>query len=165
MEKMLDMARIKAGKIGLLLERVNLLSAVKGYVKEIKPVEKRIDIKIKIPRGIYVQADRDRLHDIYINLLSNAFRFTPKGGEVRIRARRDNDVVLAEVSDTGVGIPEDQCEKVFDEFYQVDRRRYGGTGLGLTIVKGIIEEHGGRIWVDSEVGRGSTFYFTVPLAK
>ena len=165
MEKMLDMARIKAGKIGLLLEKVNLLSAVKGYVKEIKPIEKRVDIKIKIPKGIYVQADKDRLHDIYINLLSNAFKFTPKGGEVRVTARRDNDVVLAEVSDTGVGIPEDQCEKVFDEFYQVDRRRYGGTGLGLTIVKGIIEEHGGRIWVDSEVGKGSTFYFTVPVAK
>ena len=165
MDKMLDMARIRAGKIGLLVEKVNLLRAVKGYVKDIKPVEKRVDIKIKIPRGIYVQADKDRLHDIYINLLSNAFKFTPKGGEVRITARRDNDVVLAEVSDTGVGIPEDQYEKVFDEFYQVDRRRYGGTGLGLTIVKGIVEEHGGKIWVDSEVGKGSTFYFTVPLAK
>jgi signal transduction histidine kinase len=165
MEKMLDMARIKAGKIGLLVEKVNLLTAVKGYVKEIKPIEKRLDIKIKIPRGVYVQADKDRLHDIYINLLSNAFKFTPKGGEVRITARRDNDVVLAGVSDTGVGIPEDQCEKVFDEFYQVDRRRYGGTGLGLTIVKGIVEEHGGKIWVDSEVGKGSTFYFTVPLAR
>ncbi len=162
---MLDMARIKAGKIGLLVEKVNLLRAVKGYVKEIKPIEKHLDIKIKIPRGVYVQADRDRLHDIYINLLSNAFKFTPRGGEVRITARRDNDVVLAGVSDTGVGIPEDQCEKVFDEFYQVDRRRYGGTGLGLTIVKGIVEEHGGKIWVDSEVGKGSTFYFTVPLAR
>jgi signal transduction histidine kinase len=88
MEKMLDMARIKAGKIGLLLEKVNLLSAVKGYVKEIKPIEKRVDIKIKIPKGIYVQADKDRLHDIYINLLSNAFKFTPKGGEVRVRNSR-----------------------------------------------------------------------------
>ena len=165
MEKMLDMARIKAGKIGLLVERVNLLSAVKEFVKEIKPVEKRIDIKIKISRNIHVQADKDRLHDIYVNLLSNAFKFTPTGGEVRIGARRDNDVVLAEVSDTGVGIPEDQREKVFDEFYQVDRRRYGGTGLGLTIVKGIVEEHGGKIWVDSKLGRGSSFYFTVPLAR
>jgi signal transduction histidine kinase len=165
MEKMLDMARIKAGKIDLLVERVNLLSAVKEYVKEIKPVEKRIDIKIKIPRDLHVKADKNRLHDIYINLLSNAFKFTPPGGEVRIGARRDNDVVLAEVSDTGVGIPEDQCEKVFDEFYQVDRRRYGGTGLGLTIVRGIVEEHGGKIWVDSEAGKGSSFYFTVPLAR
>ena len=165
MEKMLDMARIKAGKIDLLVERVNLLSAVKEYVKEIKPVEKRLDIKIKIPRDIHVIADKNRLHDIYINLLTNAFKFTPPGGEVRIKARRDNDVVLTEVSDTGVGIPEDQRGKVFDEFYQVDRRRYGGTGLGLTIVKGIVEEHGGKIWVDSEVGKGSTFYFTVPLAR
>ena len=165
MEKMLDMARIKAGKIDLLVERVNLLGAVKEYVKEITPVEKRIDIKIKIPRDLHVKADKNRLHDIYINLLSNAFKFTPPGGEVRIGARRDNDVVLAEVSDTGVGIPEDQCEKVFDEFYQVDRRRYGGTGLGLTIVKGIVEEHGGKIWVNSEIGKGSSFYFTVPLAR
>ena len=165
MEKMLDMARIKAGKVDLLVERVNLLSAVKEFVKEIKPVEKRIDIKIKISRNIHVQADKDRLHDIYVNLLSNAFKFTPTGGEVRIGARRDNDVVLAEVSDTGVGIPEDQREKVFDEFYQVYRRRYGGTGLGLTIVKGIVEEHGGKIWVNSKLGRGSSFYFTVPLAR
>ncbi len=165
MEKMLDMARIKSGKIDILMERLNLLSVVKEFVKEIKPVEKRIDIKIKIPRDIHVQADKNRLHDIYANLLSNAFKFTPAGGEVRIEARRDNDLVLAEVSDTGVGIPEDQCEKVFDEFYQVDRRRYGGTGLGLAIVKGIVEEHGGRIWVDSKVGKGSSFYFTVPVAR
>ncbi len=165
MEKMLDMARIKTGKIDILVERVNLLSAVKEFVKEIKPVEKRIDIKIKIPRDIHVQADKNRLHDIYANLLSNAFKFTPPGGKVRIGARRDNDVVLAEVSDTGVGIPEDQREKVFDEFYQVDRRRYGGTGLGLAIVKGIVEEHGGKVWVDSEVGKGSSFYFTVPVAR
>ena len=165
MEKMLDMARIKAGKMDLLMERVNLLGAVKEYVKEIKPVEKRIDIKIKISRNIHVRADKNRLHDIYINLLSNAFKFTPPGGEVRIGARRDNDVVLAEVSDNGVGIPEDQREKVFDEFYQVDRKRYGGTGLGLTIVKGIVEEHGGKIWVDSEVGKGSRFYFTFPVAR
>jgi signal transduction histidine kinase len=164
MEKMLDMARIKAGKIDILVEEVNLLKAVKEYIKEIKPVEKRIDIKIKIPRDIHVRADRNRLHDIYINLLSNAFKFTPPGGEVMVGARRENDVVLVEVSDTGVGIPRDQCDKVFDEFYQVDRRRYGGTGLGLTIVKGIVEEHGGRIWVNSEVGKGSSFYFTVPLA-
>ncbi len=165
MEKMLDMARIKAGKIDLLMERVNLLKAVKEYVKEIKPVEKRIDIKINIPRYLHVRADRNRLHDIYINLLSNAFKFTPSGGEIRIGARRENDVVLVEVSDTGVGIPEDLWEKVFDEFYQVDRRRYGGTGLGLTIVKNIVEEHGGKIWVNSEVGKGSSFYFTVPLAR
>jgi len=165
MEKMLDMARIKAGKIDLLMERVNLLQAVKEYVKEIKPVEKRIDIKINIPRDLHVTADRNRLHDIYINLLSNAFKFTASGGEIRIGARREDDVVLVEVSDTGVGIPEDQWEKVFDEFYQVDRRRYGGTGLGLTIVKNIVEEHGGKIWVSSEVGRGSSFYFTVPLAR
>jgi signal transduction histidine kinase len=165
MENMLDMAMIKAGKIGLLVEKVNLLSAVKECVKEIKPLDKRVDIQIKIPRDIYVQADKDRLHDIYINLLSNAFKFTPTGGEVRITARRDNDVVLAEISDTGIGIPKDQCKKVFDEFYQIDRRRYGGTGLGLTIVKGIVEEHGGRIWVDSELGKGSRFCFTVPTAR
>jgi signal transduction histidine kinase len=165
MENMLDMAMIKAGKIGLLVEEVNLLSAVKECVKEIKPLDKRVDIQIKIPRDIYVQADKDRLHDIYINLLSNAFKFTPTGGEVRLTARRDNDVVLAEISDTGIGIPKDQCERVFDEFYQIDRRRYGGTGLGLTIVKGIVEEHGGRIWVDSELGKGSRFCFTVPTAR
>jgi signal transduction histidine kinase len=165
MEKMLDMARIKAGKIGLLVEKVNLLSTVKECVKEIKPIDKRVDIEIKIPRNIYVEADKDRLHDIYINLLSNAFKFTPTGGEVRVRARRDNDVVISEISDTGVGIPEEQRERVFDEFYQVDRRQFGGTGLGLTIVKGIVEEHGGKVWVESEFGRGSSFYFTVPVAQ
>jgi signal transduction histidine kinase len=159
------MARIKAGKIGLFVEKVNLLSTVKECVKEIKPIDKRVDIKINIPKNIYVEADKDRLHDIYINLLSNAFKFTPTGGEVRVAARRDNDVVVSEISDTGVGIPDDQREKVFDEFYQVDRRRFGGPGLGLTIVKGIVEEHGGKVWVESEIGRGSSFYFTVPVAQ
>jgi len=108
--------------------------------------------------------DRGWLRDIFINLLSNAFKFTPDGGRVSIRASRKDGTVLHQIRDTGIGIPRDQLEKIFEEFYQVNGDKQGGTGLGLAITKRLVEEHGGRIWVESILGEGSVFYFTLPLA-
>jgi signal transduction histidine kinase len=119
---------------------------------------------VDVPDGLSVKADRDGLHDIFINLLSNAFKFTADGGEVSIHASAQGETVLHEVRDTGVGIPEDQMGKIFEEFYQVEAGKHGGTGLGLAITKRLVEEHGGKIWVTSQVGKGSSFCFTLPMA-
>jgi signal transduction histidine kinase len=164
MDHMLDLARIKSGHLILSQERIALSEVVGAYVHEMKPVDKNLSIVVDVPDGLSVKADRDGLHDIFINLLSNAFKFTADGGEVSIHASAQGEVVLHEVRDTGVGIPEDQTGKIFEEFYQVEAGKHGGTGLGLAITKRLVEEHGGKIWVTSQVGKGSSFCFTLPMA-
>jgi len=164
MDHMLDLARIKSGHLVLSRERISLSEVIEAYVNEIKPVEKKLSILVDIPDTLSVKADRDGLHDIFINLLSNAFKFTPDGGEVSIHASAQSEFVLHEIRDTGIGIPEDQIEKVFEEFYQIEAGKHGGTGLGLAITKRLVEEHGGTIWATSHVGKGSSFYFTLPMA-
>jgi signal transduction histidine kinase len=165
MEDFLNVAQIHAGRRHLEPEGLKLGRTVREYLAEIGPIDKKFHVKVDIPNHISVFADRNRLHDVYVNLLLNALKFSPKGGEIRISARRHNGQILSEVSDQGVGIPPDKLESIFDEFFQIDRKRYGGTGLGLSIVKGIIHEHGGRIWVDSRPGEGSTFFFTLPAIR
>jgi len=165
MDRMLDLTRIKSGSILLNKEPIILKEVVSGYINEIKPVEKNLSIQVDIPDDLSVYADRDRLHDIFLNLLSNAFKFTTDGGEVFVIARKKGDYVLHEIRDNGIGIPEDKLKKIFEEFYQVEGGKHGGTGLGLAITKKVIEEHGGEIWVESQLGKGSTFYFTLPAYK
>jgi len=164
MDHMLDLARIKSGHLVLSQERIFLSEVIGTYVNEMKPVDKNLMIVVDVLDGLSVKADRDGLHDIFINLLSNAFKFTPDGGEVSIRASAQSDFVLHEIRDTGIGIPEEQQGKIFEEFYQVEAGKHGGTGLGLAITKRLIEEHGGKIWVTSQVGKGSSFCFTLPMA-
>lgn len=112
-----------------------------------------------------VAGDEGRLLQVLDNLLSNAIKFSPDGGRIVVTVEDAGPVVQISVSDYGVGIPKDEQERIFEKFYQVDgsaRRRFGGIGLGLTIAKRIVEAHGGQIWLESELGKGSTFYFTVP---
>jgi signal transduction histidine kinase len=100
---------------------------------------------------------------VLVNLLGNALKFTPAGGSVTVRSERVGDELLLSVADTGLGIPSDKLESVFERFLQVGRDDRRGVGLGLFISKCIVEGHGGRIWVESAVGRGSTFTFTLPI--
>ena len=113
-----------------------------------------------------ITADERKFKQILLNLLSNAVKFTPDGGQVGVRARRENSNAVISVRDTGVGIaPEDQAA-VFEEFRQVGRdytRKQEGTGLGLTLTKKLVELHGGKIWLESEPGKGSTFTFSIPI--
>lgn len=114
-----------------------------------------------------VWADPDRLVEVFENLISNAIKFSPNGGQVTIRIRPEGDVVVVAVSDTGIGIPPDKLSRVFERFYQVDgttTRRFGGVGLGLALCKQIVEAHGSRIFAESEEGRGTTFWFTLRSA-
>jgi signal transduction histidine kinase len=164
MDQMLDLSRMKSNRLLFNRESILLAEVIGGYISEVTPVEKHLSIQVGIPQGLLVYADRNALHDIFINLLSNAFKFTADGGQVSILAGQKDQSILLEIKDTGMGIPEDKLQMIFDEFYQVEGGKHGGTGLGLAIAKRLVEEHGGKIWVESQLGRGSTFYFTLPLS-
>jgi signal transduction histidine kinase len=163
MDQMLDLTRIRSGHLSIRPEPIMLSEAVHDYVYEVKPVDKNLFVRVEIPMDLHVYADPNRLHDIFINLLFNAFKFTPDGGQINILATRKDTYILNEIKDTGIGIPEDKISKIFEEFYQVEGGKHGGTGLGLAITKRLVEEHGGKIWVESQLGKGSTFYFTLPI--
>jgi signal transduction histidine kinase len=122
----------------------------------------RLAVSDQSPR---ILVDRDRVNQVFDNLLGNALKFSFKGGTITILVRDEGEVLKLGVTDTGAGIPPDKLERIFERFYQVDgsaTRRFGGAGLGLAICRRIVEAHGGRIWAESEVGKGSTFYFTLP---
>lgn len=132
-----------------------------------KAVEKEIDINVDIPEGLPVfEGDADMLSQVLINLIENAISYTQPHGKVCVRASASSDGLKVEVQDNGIGIPPESLERVFERFYRVDKarsREQGGTGLGLSIVKHIIDAHQGKVYVDSQVGVGSTFSFVIPL--
>jgi signal transduction histidine kinase len=164
MDQMLDLSRMKSNRFLFNREQILLSEVIGGYVNEVAHVEKNLSIQVDIPQGLLIYADKNAFHDIIINLLSNAFKFTADGGQVSILAGQKDQSILIEIRDTGMGIPEDKLQAIFDEFYQVEGGKHGGTGLGLAIAKRLVEEHGGNIWVESQLGKGSTFYFTLPLS-
>jgi len=134
---------------------------MKGFAKE-----KNIDLVVNTGKFPLIEFDPDRMSQVLRNLISNAIKFSEDSSKIEISAKAKEDHILLSVKDYGYGMtPEDQI-KVFDPFYQVDdalSRRHGGTGLGLAICRGIVEAQKGKMWVESIVGEGSTFYFTVPL--
>jgi signal transduction histidine kinase len=131
--------------------------------------KKRLKLELHLPPDLPpLFADREKVAHVLGNLLGNAIDFTPSGGCVWVRAGVDSGELLAEVGDTGIGIAPEYHEFVFEEFAQVDAsaaRQHHGTGLGLTIAQKLVELHGGRIWVESELGGGSRFYFTIPYSE
>jgi signal transduction histidine kinase len=137
--------------------------AVRGiaFIAERKGINLSLDIPVDLPM-VYV--DRARIAQVVLNIINNAIKYTPSGGSITIRAKDDGDHVLVAVHDTGIGIPKKDLENIFSGFYHAGYKlsyEYKGAGLGLALSKGIIESHGGRIWAESEVGKGSTFYFTL----
>jgi signal transduction histidine kinase len=165
----LDLSKIEAGRMELAVTEyspadvVNSVRASLRSLAEEKGLEFRAVVDAGVPEVMY--GDVKRITQCLFNLAGNALKFTRQGG-VTIRAARDNDGVRYSVSDTGIGIPEDQLAEVFAEFRQVDAtitREFGGSGLGLSITKKFVEMHGGRIWVESRLNEGSTFHFTIPL--
>lgn len=151
------------------LENVALDSIIRQCIYEIRPIAEQNNIAIKaflhgnLPK---VRADKEKLQQVFFNLLSNAIKFNRAGGEVIIGVRQNNGAMEVSVADTGIGISKEHIDKIFDRFYQVDgstTRKYLGTGLGLAIVKKAVEMHGGKIWVESDLGKGSKFTFTLPV--
>jgi len=130
--------------------------------------EKKIELGYDVPPddALYVEGDRDKIDIVLTNLIRNALTFTDPGGQVGIKAEAIPGFVKVFVVDTGIGIPADQLERIFDRFYQVEShltRRHGGMGLGLSIAKSMIEMHNGQIWCESKEGTGSLFCFMLPI--
>lgn len=167
---LLDLSRIEAG-IKLKPANVSLITIATEVVESLKPVaaEKLIIIEIVSAESHLVAwADPDKLSQVLINLVGNAIKFTPREGRVTISLDKDADEwVKIAVSDTGPGIPSKEGTKIFDKFYQIQaaREKAVGTGLGLSIAKALVELHGGKIWLESEAGQGSTFLFKLPIAQ
>jgi len=131
-----------------------------------KGVSLNIDVSARLP---LVWADTGRITQVLLNLLGNALQYTPTGGQVTVRARREPDEIITEIPDTGIGITGEHFPHIFDRFYRVDKSRSrvgGGSGIGLTITKHLVEAHGGRIWAKSPgLDQGSTFFFTLPISS
>ncbi len=166
----LDLARIEAAQMSIILEETDPAMLVQDAVNtarslvESRGLALRVDVEPDLPP---VSVDPTRIRQVLFNLLNNAARFTQRGS-VTVSVQRQDGQVLFAVADTGMGIASEDIPRLFQEFQQVDgsaRRRYGGAGLGLAISRGFVELHGGRIWVESQVGRGSTFFFTLPLKE
>jgi signal transduction histidine kinase len=164
----LDLSKIEAGRMDLALAEYAVHDVVESVRVSLRSLaaERGLDFAVRVPADLpAAYGDAKRLTQCLMNLAGNALKFT-REGRVEITVEQQGDVLIYRVRDTGIGIAKDELEKVFDEFRQVDAtitREFGGTGLGLSISKRFIEMHGGRIGVDSEVGVGSTFWFTVPL--
>jgi signal transduction histidine kinase len=166
---LLDIASIEAGKTLMKIEEQNIKNIIANVADLIsiqyknKNIELVTDIQKDTPS---VMADRSQIERVFINLLGNAVKFTPQNGKITIRAKPKEEVVEISISDSGIGMPPEALDKLFQEFYRVDNpinQQVKGTGLGLSLVKHIIEAHKGRIWVESMPNRGSTFSFTLPV--
>jgi len=165
---MLDIATIEAGRFSVSPAPCDVHDLVAGAVEmfERLAVSKQIRLEsADVPAELAVRADRERVLQVLSNLLGNALKFTPQGGKVTVAAEAEGDMVRIAISDTGPGIPLDNVPHVFERFWKHETKGKKGTGLGLFIAKGIVEAHGGRIWVDSEPGRGTTFHFTLPVSE
>jgi PAS domain S-box-containing protein len=164
----LDLSKIEEGRLELHPETFDVAAAIEEAVSTIRPqgLAKSIAIETDLTEPLALRADRLRFKQVLYNLLSNAVKFTPEGGKIAVKGvSRDGSLEIS-VSDSGVGIPRHEHEAVFDKFYQAGATTKGvreGTGLGLAITKRLVEEHGGRIWLESEQGKGSRFTFAIPL--
>jgi signal transduction histidine kinase len=164
--QIVELGRLRAGRLQLDLRPTDIHDAIGQALEEVRTLAERGDLRLDVAvpdRLPLVAADAERVQQILVNLLANAVRFTPPGGSVQVSASLEKGSVLVRVADTGVGIPADLVPKIFDPYEQAHRGR-GGSGVGLTVVRSLVEAHGGRVWVESEEGRGSRFTFTLPIA-
>ncbi|MHC0062987.1 response regulator [Nostoc sp. UIC 10890] len=163
----LDIERIESGKAKMEPEICNIVDLITQAVNVMQPLADKAGVKVSIcPLSGQVLADCDRIVQTLTNLLSNAIKFSSAGSTVCLGAQQQGNEILLTVKDTGRGIPADKLESIFERFQQVDSsdsRNHDGTGLGLAICKSIMQQHGGRIWAESTLGEGSTFYVTLPL--
>ncbi|MEN6623456.1 MAG: HAMP domain-containing sensor histidine kinase [Smithella sp.] len=168
--RILDFSRMEAGKMSFSFQQADISQVIERSVIKIMPLlqNKKINIIKEVQNIPPVAMDMERIEEVLENLLSNAWKYTPAEGTIKISAINNVEKGIIEISikDNGIGIPEDRLQQVFDKFKRVDNRRGAirGTGLGLAIVRHIINNHGGRIWVKSKVGEGSTFTFSLPVS-
>jgi PAS domain S-box-containing protein len=166
----LDLSKIEAGRLELRPEPFEFIGVVTESLASVRTLAqaKSLALETAVDVPMAVEADRLRLKQILVNLLSNAVKFTPEGGRVHVGAHVDADLLVVSITDTGIGIPKEEHESIFDKFHQVGATTKGvreGTGLGLPITRRLVEQHGGRISVESEPERGSRFTFTIPIRR
>src|SRR5262249_18359090 len=167
-EDLLMLSKMDADRLELEIRRLPVEQLVSGCIETSQPraIEKDLQLSVNLAKNIPdIAGDRRRLTEVVQNLLDNAIQYAPSGGQIIVTAvAKDSEVVIA-VADTGIGIPEADQPRIFERFYRVDvarSREVGGTGLGLSIAKHLMEAHGGKLWVESEVGHGSQFNFSLP---
>jgi two-component system phosphate regulon sensor histidine kinase PhoR len=167
-DDLLKLSRIEAGRLELELRPIRVEALVNSCIEtarlnaKSRGLEIFVDLQENVPA---VRGDGAQLGEVLQNLVDNALQYTPSGGKIEVKARSNGHDVVFTVSDTGIGIPESDLERIFERFYRVDAarsREAGGTGLGLAIARHIVEAHGGRIWVESAIGQGSRFHFSIP---
>ena len=165
---LLDISRIESGRVPMEKEILDLPAVVSGVAEllSVQIKEKQIDFSVLFPGDAsHIWADAGQVNRVFINIIGNAIKFTPLKGKIEVRSARLENTVQVDISDNGCGIPPEAKEVIFEEFYRVDNptnEQVKGTGLGLALVKRIIEAHGGKIWVESRLNAGSTFSFTLP---
>jgi two-component system sensor histidine kinase VicK len=169
-DDLLNVARLETGTLGLNIVRTDIREVVNETVARLaEHVDGDLALDVEVPRGsIYVSADREKLTQIVINLLDNAIKFSPEGGRIAMSARRRADTAEIRIEDEGIGIARSDRERIFTKFYRAEeavRHSPQGTGLGLFLVRGLLAAMGGRIWVESKEGEGSTFVCELPVAK
>jgi two-component system phosphate regulon sensor histidine kinase PhoR len=168
-DDLLELSKMDADRLDLEVDRLSVSQFVQSCLETTQraATEKNLHVSVNLHGALPdIAADRRRLAEVLQNLLDNAVQYTPSGGRIVVSASSDGDQVTFTVSDTGIGIPQVDQSRIFERFYRVDvarSREVGGTGLGLSIAKHLVEAHRGRIWVESEVGQGSKFHFTVPV--
>jgi two-component system, OmpR family, phosphate regulon sensor histidine kinase PhoR len=168
---LLDLGRIDFG-VGLQLESVPVLNIIERVTGSLQMLagNKDISLSLEIPKDMpyAVEADQALLYQAMYNLVENAIKYTPNGGDVTVHLNPSPDDLTFAIQDSGIGIPEEDMKKLFGKFFRGTNRealKQRGTGLGLAIVKSIAERHGGKVWVESELGKGSTFFLQIPLAQ
>jgi len=170
-EDLLKLSRIEAGQLKLEFRPVSVAQLVESCVEtaQLKATPRNLALSVQLPDGLpAVRGDANSLQEVLQNLLDNALQYTPGGGRIEVSASCSDGRVTVTVADTGIGIPQAEQERIFERFYRVDAarsREAGGTGLGLSIARHIMEAHGGRLWVESAVGEGSRFHFSIPVAS
>jgi signal transduction histidine kinase len=167
---LLDISRIESGRVTMKTQPQGLADILGGVADllGLQLKERKLELVNELSAEAKgVQADGEQLRRVFINIIGNALKFTPAGGKITVRSQKREGMVQIDIADTGCGIPPEAREKIFEEFYRVENsinEQVRGTGLGLALVKRIIEAHGGKIWVESQVNAGSTFSFTLPQA-
>lgn len=165
LDNLLELSRVQADRLRLNIQTVNIANAARSVVNRLEYKSAGHRFEIDVPPDMTVQADPVRVELVLRNLLDNAIKYSPSGGQIRAFAGQDGNKVVIGVSDQGLGISSEDKEKLFTRFQRLERPVHAGTegiGLGLSVCRTLVEAHGGRIWVKSEPGRGSTFFFTIP---
>ena len=164
---LLDTTKLSQGQLALSPENFNLNELIAERVEDIKQTTNNHEFKMVSEEDVFVTADKKRIDEVLTNLISNAIKYSPKGGDITITSAKTKEGVQVSVHDNGIGIPEDVKNKIFERFYRVNNARvntFPGLGLGLYIAAIIIQQHGGKIWLESALNKGSTFYFILPYS-